>query len=214
MYKVLYDNIVIDVLDEIKYARFLSKSGHTVITDATSANCIIASNNKDRYHIKGVPYPKGCKFKTVTLVQIDEDEYRKLLSQLNNSDSIVDNGIRLLKQKKIAEMSNACHDKIVNGIRIILSDNKIHHFELSLEDQVNLLEIKYMIDKGQQKFVYHETDGICKEYSLEDMQKIIDESFKHKQNNLLYFNSLKHYISTLNNIYDIIDLEYGVNIDR
>jgi hypothetical protein len=215
LYKIVYDNIVIDVIETIKYARYLSKSKHTAITDKTSANCIIGSNNKDRYHIKGIPYPKGCNFKTVSIIEIDEKEYNELLNQLSSkSDTIIDSGIRQLKQKKIKEMSEICHNKITNGIRVVLSDNKLHHFELSIEDQVNLLEIKYLIDKGESEFIYHETDCLCKSYSLEDMQKIIDASFNHKQYHLTYFNKLKNHINKLQTINEIIAVEYGINIER
>lgn len=213
MYKIVYDNIVIDVIETIKYARYLTKSKHTVITDKTSANCIIGSNNKDRYHIKGVPYPQGCDFKTVSIIEIDEKEYKELLSKLNGkSDTIKDSGIRLLKQTKIKEMSEICHNNITNGVRLILSDNKLHHFELSLEDQINLLEIKYLIDKGETSFIYHETDCLCKEYSLEDMQKIIDASLKHKQHHLTYFNKLKNHIIKLQTINEITAIQYGIEI--
>lgn len=210
MYKIVYNDIVIDVIETIRYAKYLSKSKHTVITSKASANCIIGSNNKDRYHIKGVPYPKDCNFKTVSIIEIDEKEYKELIN--NKSNTIIDSGIRQLKQNKIKEMSNVCHDKITTGIRVILSDNKVHHFELSLEDQLNLLEIKYLIDKGETSFIYHETDCLCKEYSLEDMQKIIDASLKHKQHHLTYFNKLKNHINKLQNINEITEIEYGISI--
>lgn len=214
MYKIVYDNIVIDVVETIKYAKYLSKSKHTVVTNnSTTANCIIGSNNRDRYHIKGVPYPQGCDFKTVSIIEIDEKEYNELINKLKSkSDTIKDSGIRLLKQTKIKEMSNICHEKITKGIRLVLSDNKLHNFELSIEDQINLLEIKYLIDKGETSFIYHETDCLCKEYSLEDMQKIIDTSLKHKQKHLNYFNKLKNHINKLQSINEITAIEYGIEI--
>lgn len=213
MYKVIYDNIVIDVIKTVKYARYLTKSKHTVITDKTSANCIIGSNNKDRYHLKGVPYPKGSNFKSVSLIEIDENEYNQLISELSSKkDSITESGLRKLKNKKIEEMSDICHKTIINGINVVLEDNRSHHFELSIEDQINLLEIKYLIDKGDSTFIYHETDCLSKEYSVNDMQKIIDESFSFKQKNLIHFNKLKNYINNLSNINDVTNVTYDINI--
>lgn len=213
MYKIIYDNIVIDVVEKIKYAKYLPKSKHTVITGKASANCIIGSNNKDRYHLKGVPYPQGCNLKSVSLIEIDDIEYKKLISEISNKErSILDTGLRKLKNKKIEEMSEICHKTILNGTNIVLSDNRSHHFELSIEDQINLLEIKYLIDKGETTFIYHETNCLSKEYSLEDMKKIIDGLFNFKQKNLMYFNKLKNHINSLTNINDITEIEYDVMI--
>lgn len=213
MYKVLYNNIVIDVLDNIKYAKYLSNCNRTVITNKTCANCIIGSNNKDRYHLKGVPYPDNCDFKTVTIVKIDENEFKELTKKLKDT-SIKDEtcGVRALRNNKIQEMSTICHNKIVDGFRVVLSDNELHHFKLSIEDQVNLLEIKYLIDKGQKSFIYHETDSLCEEFSLEDMQKIIASAYAHKQKNLMHFNKLKNYINKLSNINEISDITYNMEI--
>ena len=71
-------------------------------------------------------------------------------------------------------MSTICHNRIIDGFRVVLSDGESHHFELSIEDQLNLLEIKSLIENGQKSFIYHETDSLSKEFSLEDMEKIID----------------------------------------
>lgn len=208
----MYNNIVIDVLKEIKYAKILKKSGHTVVTNKTVANCIMASNNKDRYHLKGVPYPEGHNLKTVTVIKITEDEYNSLLHNIKDNETFIDCGIRSLRQNKIKEMSEVCHKKIIGGKRILLSDNKLHHFELSLEDQVNLLEIKYLIDHGDTTFIYHETDGLCKEYSLTDMKYIIQELLKHKQYHIRYFNTLKNHINTLTHINEISAVYYGMTV--
>ena len=45
MYKFIYNNNVIDVVDKIKYLRYLEKSKRTVVTDSSSANCVQGSDN-------------------------------------------------------------------------------------------------------------------------------------------------------------------------
>ena len=213
MYKILYKNMIIDVVDNIRYAKYLSNCNRTVITNKTCANCIIGSNNKDRYHLKGMPYPDGCDFKTVSAIKIDEKEYNDLQNKIkSNSTGINNYGINIVKKNKIQEMSKICHDKIIDGFRVQLSDGELHHFELSIEDQLNLLEIKSLLESGQKSFIYHETDGIYKEFSSEDMYKILKKAFEHKQQNLLYFNKLKNHIHKLNNINDISNIKYGVKI--
>ena len=209
MYKVIYDGIVIDVLDTIRYGKYLTKSKRTVLTDPGSANCIFGSNDKDRYHLRGVPYPEGCSLKTVTVVEIDEAEYNDLIAKAKkSSDTVISSGIRLLKQRKINEMSTICRSKILEGTRIMLKDGKFYHFEFSLEDQLNLLEIKSRIQDGEKTFIYHETNGICKEYSDVDMLKIIDRLYMHKQEHLEYFNQLKQEINSKKTIAEISEIEY------
>ena len=213
MYKVIYDNVVIDVLENVKYGKYLTKSKHVVTSSRASANCIISSNNQDKYHLKGVPYPDGSNFKSVSLVKIDENEYNELISKFTkNKKSITESGLRNVKNNKIKEMSDICHQTIVNGTNIILSDRHSHHFELSIEDQINLLEIKYLIDKGETSFIYHETNCLSKEYSLKDMKKIIDELFEFKQKNLIHFNKLKNHINNLSNINDVTNVTYTMQV--
>lgn len=213
MYKVIYNDVLIDLMEEIKYARYLTKAGHAVVTDRTSANCIFGSDGITLYHVKGFPFPTGKTLKTVTITKISEIEYKKLQEEFNlNSTSIVDRGVINLKQKKVKECRELCNKRILEGIRVWLSDGKEHHFELTLEDQLNLLEIRYLLNTGMDSFIYHETGGICKEFSKEDMIKIIDASFIHKQNELQYFNKLKAYINSLNNITEICNCNYGMQL--
>lgn len=208
MYKVLFDNVVIDILESIKYARYLKKSKHTVVTDHSSANCIIASNNVDKYHLSSLPYPEGCNIKTVTVVPIDADEYKLLTAELKKAETVVDIGLRHLKQNKIKEMSDICHQKITQGTRVLLSDNQFHHFELSVEDQLNLQDIRYELDIGADTITYHETGQICKEYSATDMRTVIDTLYKHKQKHIQYFNQLKREINSKESIDAIINVRY------
>lgn len=208
MYKVLFDNVVIDILESIRYARYLKKSKHTVVTDRSSANCIIASNNVDKYHLSSLPYPEGCNIKTVTIAPIDDDEYRLLTAELKKAETVVDIGLRYLKQNKIKEMSDTCHQKITQGTRVLLNDNQFHHFELSVEDQLNLQDIRYELDMGADTITYHETGLMCQEYSAADMRTIIDTLYKHKQKHIQYFNQLKRAINSKESIDDVINVRY------
>ena len=72
MYKIIYNNLVIDVINKPKYFRYLTKSGRTVITDKTSAHCVMGSDNKTLYLLQGVIRPEGKEWKEVSLVPISE----------------------------------------------------------------------------------------------------------------------------------------------
>lgn len=205
MYKVVYDNVVIDVLTSVRYGKYISGTGRVVATDKSVADCIVASNLKDRYLLKGVPVPEGCPYIQVSLVPIDEDEYNSLIDQESTN---VEVGMRRFKQTKIEELRNICNESILAGLQVELSDKNLHHFTLSIEDQLNLLEIRNLIAAGETEFVYHESDGEYKLFSKEDMEKIILEAFRHKQHKLIRFNKLKQYVNQLASLDAISKVSY------
>ena len=212
MYKVMYDGMIIDILPEIKYAKYMKKSKKTYVTSRSSANCILASNGKDRYHLLGVPYPEGCDLKTVTVAKISEKEYEQLTENLNIENSFTILGLRAIKKKKISELRSICDNNILNGVHIMLSDGNIHHFTMSIEDQLNLLEIRHLISIGEESFIYHETGGEYMDFTADDMNRIIDATFQHKQKHLLHFNKLKKYINQLDNFDSINNVDYSLEI--
>ena len=120
MYKVIYNNIVIDVIDKPKYLRYLSKSGRTVLTDKSSAHCILGSNNKDIYILQGRFYPEGKDWKQVTIEKISEFEYNKLLEILNSNKIVYSDKTELknMQTSKIDEMNIACRNAILNGVTV------------------------------------------------------------------------------------------------
>lgn len=208
MYKVIFEGAVIDLLEDIKYAKYLKRSKAVVVTDKGSANCIIASNNTDIYHLSGLKHPDNSDIKTVTVVPITADEYRNLVIAPKSFDSLVEEGLRTIKQNKVQAMRQICQDKIVSGCDILLSDDKFHHFEFSIEDQLNLQDIKYDIMSGVQSFIYHETGQLCREFSADDMRVVIDTLQLNKQKHLEYFNELKNKIYSLQSIDDVINVRY------
>lgn len=209
MYKIIYNNVVIDVLESIRYGKYISNTGRVIATNKTDANCIVASNLKDRYLLKGVPVPEGCTYVPVSVVPITSEEYFALLE---TDKSPADTGIRRLKEKKIDELRTCCNKNILEGLQVELSDNKLHHFALSIEDQLNLLEIRSLIASGETSFIYHESGGEYKEFSKEDMEIILSEAFKFKQNQLLTFNKLKKHVNQLTNIDKISKVTYDTEL--
>lgn len=206
MYKVIYNNVIIDLLESVRYVKYIPANKRVIATDKSSANCIIASNLKDRYLLKGVPIPEGCSYLQVELVPITSEEYYSLV---NKEKSPFESGIKRFRKNKIEEFRKICNNNIISGIQVELSDNKLHHFTMELEDQLNLLEIRNLIALGESTFIYHESGGEYKEFSKEDMKKIIDEMFKHKQKQLLLFNKLKKHINELTNLDEINNLKYN-----
>ena len=81
MYKVIFNNLVIDIMEKPRYTRFLPKSRRIVGTDRLAATGIMSSNGEEVYHLEGKTnnYPE--KLKTVQLIKIEKEEFERLKSQ-------------------------------------------------------------------------------------------------------------------------------------
>ena len=81
MYKVVFNNLIIDIMEKPRYTRFLPKSQRVVSTDRLAATGIMSSNGEEVYHLEGKTnnYPE--KLKTVQLIKIEKEEFERLKSQ-------------------------------------------------------------------------------------------------------------------------------------
>lgn len=81
MYKVIFNNLVIDIMEKPRYTRFLPKSQRVVGTDRLAATGIMSSNSEEIYHLEGKTnnYPE--KLKTVQLIKIEKEEFERLKSR-------------------------------------------------------------------------------------------------------------------------------------
>lgn len=84
-YKLMSGEIVIDLLRNIQYVRYLPRAKRWVNTDAQSANGIIGGNGDIIYHVLGKTCVCPDNLIKVRPVEIDEVEYNALLSQMSAS---------------------------------------------------------------------------------------------------------------------------------
>lgn len=77
-YKLMNGNMVVDLLREVRYVRYLPRSKRWVNTDSLSANGIMSANGDVIYHLNGraIAYPESIL--SVDLINIDEVEYNYL----------------------------------------------------------------------------------------------------------------------------------------
>lgn len=115
------------------------------------------------------------------------------------------------RQIKIEELNQACKDTITKGISIYFQDGSYHEFKLTLEDQINLLELEKEINDGAEYVLYHGTNELCNLYSAKDMKKVIFEVSKYKKYHTTYFNLLKYCIYNMYNIEEIEKINYGID---
>jgi len=98
-YKVIKDNKVIDVLDQLNYMKYQPKHKIMVLSDENEAQAILSSDGNTVWHertLYNIPTSE-MHFETVDLIEIDEHEYKKLKTlNLSTPEEIIDEVILYL----------------------------------------------------------------------------------------------------------------------
>lgn len=102
MYKIIENNQIIDVMDDLQFIKYLPKTQRSITIDERQANGVMASNRSTIYHIDGTPntFPEG--YKTITYEKILEEEYKRLTEQLKVNTELEER-VREL-EKKVREL--------------------------------------------------------------------------------------------------------------
>jgi hypothetical protein len=209
MYKVIYNNKVIDVIASPQFLKILP-SGQVTFTNKSLANGVAGSNN-ELYSFERVA---DTDIKIVSIEKIAADEFSRLQDLLNSEAEIIADNASLTERRNIAieNLSKICQTEIVNGFKVILSDGGTYHFKLTAEDQLNLLSIENQLNAGASSVLYHASGMPCKLFYREDMLKVIAAFRKHVLHHTTYFNVVKQYINTLTDAKKIETFVYGTDV--
>lgn len=211
MYKIIQNSKVIDVVKHPTFVKFLP-TGHIAITDKTSAQGIVGSDNCTIYSFNFI------KNQNFEIVKIDEItsyvEFERLKSLLDSKQEISadESALEKAKNSKIKSLSAFCKNRITSGFSITLSDGESHNFKLTLEDQLNLMTIENQLANGDEIAIYHSTDAPCQVYTREDMLKIIRASKSYTLYHTTYFNAAKQYVKALTSIEQVNLFNYGMDV--
>ena len=116
-----------------------------------------------------------------------------------------------VKSQKLFEISNQCEQKIYNGFDISYMD-KVRHYSLTIQDQLNLLDIKEKMNKGEIQFEYHADGEPYKYFNKEDMLEIIETAEAFKNYEKAYCNNLMQYVKALQTNEEVEAVKYGNEI--
>lgn len=226
MYKVIYKNIIIDVLKNPIYCRYFPKSGTKLRTDATSANCIISSSGSETYHIVGRSPSMPESYKSVKLVKIDLTEFDYLQSLITKGES-TQLDLITARANKTAEVSAMSEKTIHAGMDITLSNGKTYHFSFSDQDQFQigflataaknaamLESVGLPTNETGKDYPWHADGEDCIFYSRQDMITIGTAMQNYITYHNSYFHALRNYINALTNPLTIVDLCYGVEVPK
>lgn len=81
-YKLTNNGIVVDLLREVRYVRYLPRSKRWMGTEATSAHGVLGSDNNTIYHIEGRVCPCETSHPRVIVEKISEQEYQKFANEI------------------------------------------------------------------------------------------------------------------------------------
>ena len=141
------------------------------------------------------------------LLKLDTEAIKK---EIETDEDLAD--VDYVRQKKLREMSAACADAIEFGFDIQLSDGYIHHFSLTIVDQVMIMALAQKAKAGQTVLPWHADGESCQFFSPEDILTVNTEMENLITFEETYFNSLKQYILSMNVIEQINAVTYGQEI--
>lgn len=109
-------------------------------------------------------------------------------------------------------MSEACAASIEAGFGVQLSDGHMHHFSLTVVDQVMIMALAQKAKAGQTVLPWHADGEFCEFFSPEDIL-VVNEEMEHIVTyHETYFNSLKQYMLSMNVIEQLNAVTYGQEI--
>lgn len=90
-YKVIKNNRVIDVLDNLTYVKWQPKNKIMVLSDENEAQAILSSDRNTIWHERTLYNLPVEGYDTVQLVNIDEHEYKQLrMLNMKTPEAIID----------------------------------------------------------------------------------------------------------------------------
>ena len=227
-YKVINGTTFIGIATTTDLRRFLYKNRVLIISSENNAQYIQIGNNL--FHDSWMKKPEpDIDYDVADVIQITQEEYEELYEMIERDEEITpepeiepspepepeqeDITVEYAKTLKIKEMNKVCQNAIFGGINVELSDGETHHFSLTEYDQLNLFKLETLARSGEIEYLpYHEDEELCKFYPAIDIITIVNVATSFITYHTTYFNSLKHFIKSLDSIALIANVFYGISI--
>lgn len=229
-YKLIQEKSIVGIISLNDFRRYQPKHNLVLFSDVENAQYV---------EYKGVFYRDDWLRATTTdlidyvdisIVRIEVDEYNALVEAFETNEEIsvpeeqeqnteqevvdetADAELEFVREAKIERMSQVCHQTIVNGIDVVLSDGESHHFSLEIEDQIKIQALAMKAQNGTETLFWHEDDKPCQFYSASDILKIYAALEECQVYQTTYFNSLKMYLMAMDTVEEIGAVTYGMEI--
>ena len=161
-------------------------------------------------------------FDTVSIQSIDISEYNLLnetLKNITDEDEVIPTvlidttTIETFRQGVINKLKIDCKLNIEDGFEVTFNDHT-EHFDLTIEDQLNLQSIQLQLFNGADSVMYHCKGGKLRVYEREELLLIINGMYQHISSHNNYFNLIKHYVNSLNTTTELSEVEYGMELPQ
>ena len=98
-----------------------------------------------------------------------------------------------LRDERLAEFRKACQKAIDEGVEVVTSEG-IKRFSLTLPDQINLMGLRSLLDRGVSAMPYHADGESVRLWTSGDIQKIAQEADQHIAYHRTYFSLLSEWM--------------------
>lgn len=229
-YKIIKDKELIGVITS-EYFRYCNPiNGFLFNSNETEGQFVEYKSELYRdYWMSELP-EKEFSYIQAVILEINIAEYQ-LLSELKEKNEIlpaveepeeiiepapiVDEYAEITLEQAKAQLllfiNKYCQKVIEQGFDITLSDNVVHHFSLTTQDQLNLITLSSLAD-SQEYIPYHADGELCKFYSAAEIKQIIAMATQFKMYHTTYYNALKAYINSITNLEELSNIEYGMEL--
>lgn len=230
-YKLINGNNIVGVVSLNDFRRYQNKHGLILFSDLETAQYVEFRGTYYRDNWLRATSTDDVPYESVSIVLIDETEYNALVEAFETNEEIeieqneevetetenpVDEQqqatVEFIRDAKIAQMSKICNQIITNGVDIVLSDGLTHHFSLTLEDQIKIQALAIKAQNGSEMLFWHEDNKPCQFYSATDILALYNALEGIQTYHTTYFNSLKMYLLSLDDIEQINAVTYGMEI--
>lgn len=117
-----------------------------------------------------------------------------------------------LKMAKEIEISTACHEIIIAGIDVTLSDGTENRFSLEETDQINLATAYNAIQQGATGYPYHADGQLCRIYPATDIITINKAATAHKLHHTTYCNHMMAWARRAETVEELESIVYGTEL--
>ena len=237
-YKIIIDSKIVAVATSKNFKVYSAK--HKFFLDATEKTGEYVYVNRRAYRAEWMVEPTpGPSYYMANIIAINEQEYEDLQEALEIEEEIIDEQfindhtpipwepsqpikptvdpyetytVEFAIDAKNYELSKVCNQIIENGPDVTLPDGSIHQFSLTTQDQLNLISLQAMMEQGLEQIPYHADGELCKFYTPLEIQAIISTATQFKTYHTTYYNALKNYIKSLDDVHTIMGIQYGIEL--
>ena len=227
-FKVIKGNEFVGILTSDGFRKYQVKHSLLLACTENEGQYVYCENNIYRDNWLAPLNNSVISYELADITEITKEEYDEIYEIIHGGGEIdpepepeptpepepepADITVEYAKKMKIAEMSKTCENIITNGIDVVLSDEKTHHFSLTVQDQLNLITLSEMVKSGLERIPYHADGELCEYYTPQDILAIVQAGTEFKTYHTTYFNSLKKYINSLRSVNTVSQITYGVEI--